>query len=407
MITVISGGAIVDSESMSVREEGDVVIENGAIRQVGGRHSGAADVTVDARGKWVMPGLVDAHVHFRLSTMNFARMTHWTEVEWGIHMARLAEDTVRRGFTSVRDLGGDVKGLIRAIASGAVVGPRIVRAGQMLTQTGGHGDTRGGDLAVPECSCNMPGTEFGIVADGVDAVTKASRHLLRDGSDFIKVHVSGGVASPADPIDSLQYTPAEIRAAVTEAEHRHTYVAAHAYSAESITMAVENGVRSVEHGNLIDTAAAEAVVRHGAVMVPTLVTYRAMDEVGEKLGLPARNRAKNADILAAGLRSLETAGAAGVTFGFGTDLIGETQMLQRQELAIRAEVQSPADVLRSMWTVNPTLMPTRLPIGVLREGAAGDVVVSNVDPVSDLTRFARDDDAITAVVLAGNLAHSV
>lgn len=405
MITVITGGAIVDTSSMSVSSEGDVVIENGIIVQVGGRHTGSADITVDATRQWVMPGLIDAHVHFRLATMNFVRMASWTEVEFGIHMARLAENTVRRGFTTVRDLGGELRGLRRAIASGAVLGPRIVAAGQMLTQTGGHGDTRGGEIAVPECACHMPGTVFGIVADGVDAVTKASRHLLREGSDFLKIHVSGGVASPSDPIDSVQYTPAEIRAAVVEAEHRNTYVAAHAYSAESITMAVENGVRTVEHGNLVDDAAAAVIAKHNAVMVPTLTTYRAMSDLGEKFGLPARNRAKNADILEAGLRSLEIATRAGVALGYGTDLIGETQTLQRHELAIRSEVQNPADVLRSMWQVNPSLCHLEGTIGVLREGARGDVVVASVNPLEKLVEFAHSDDAVTSVIMAGKVVH--
>lgn len=405
MISVIAGGSLLDTSSMSFSGEGDVVIENGIIVQAGGRYHGAADVVVEAAGQWVMPGLIDGHVHFRLATMNFSRMTSWTEVEYGIHMARLAEDTIRRGFTTVRDLGGELRGLRRAIASGAVVGPRIVAAGQMLTQTGGHGDTRGGDLAVPECACHMPGTVFGIVADGVDAVTKASRHLLREGSHFLKIHVSGGVASPSDPIDSVQYTPAEIRAAVVEAEHRNTYVAAHAYSPESITMAVENGVRSVEHGNLVDDAAAAAIARHNAVMVPTLVTYRAMSELGETFGLPARNRAKNADILEAGLRSLEIAERAGVSLGFGTDLIGETQTLQRHELAIRSEIQNPADVLRSMWQVNPALCHLDGKIGVLREGAHGDVVVARVNPLENLTGFARDESSVATVIKTGEVVH--
>lgn len=402
MITVVTGGSILDTASMSYLGEGDVVIEDGTIRQVGGTHTGVVDVTVDARGGFVMPGLIDAHVHFRLATMNFARMTSWTEVEFGIVMARLAAETVKRGFTTVRDLGGDLKGLIRSINSGETVGPRILRAGLMLTQTGGHGDTRGGDLAAP-CACEMPGTQFGLVCDGVDAVIKGARHVLRDGSDFIKMHVSGGVASPADPIDGVQYTHEEIRAAVTEARHRHTYVAAHAYNPESITMAVESGVESIEHANLIDASAAAAVARHGATIVPTLVTYAAMNDVGPKLGLPRRNLEKNVAILEAGMRSLEIALAASVTLGFGTDLIGETQSYQNRELAIRAEVQSARDVLHSMWNVNARLLRMEGRIGVLAEGAHGDVVVSNVDPLVDIAGFADQATSITHVIQSGRV----
>ena len=403
MITVISNGHIIDARTLTVAGEGDIVIEDGTIRQCSGTFSGNADTVIDAHGKFVMPGLIDGHVHFRLATMNFPRMERWSEVEFGINMARLAHETLQRGFTSVRDLGGDVKGLIRAIQAGSASGPRIVTAGQMLTQTGGHGDTRGGDLSTPQCACEMPGNHFGLVCDGVDAVIKGSRHLLRGGSDFLKMHVSGGVASPADPVDGVQYTHEEIRAAVTEAAHRNTYVAAHAYIPESITMAVESGVKSIEHGNLIDAKSAAAVAAHGAVLVPTLVTYFAMSEVGKSLGLPARNIEKNGAILEAGLRSVETAVNAGVTLGFGTDLIGETQSYQNRELAIRAEVQPARDVLDSLWNVNARLLRMEGLIGTLAEGAHGDVVVSNVNPLDDLAAFSRHGDSISHVVLAGQV----
>ena len=403
MITAIVNGNILDTTSMTVVGEGDLVVENGQFVQVGGRHSGKADTTVDARGAFVMPGLIDGHVHFRLATMNFARLERWTEVEFGIVMAGLAADTVHRGFTTVRDLGGDVSGLVRAIADGRTHGPRIVRAGLMLSQTGGHGDTRGGALDAPSCACAMPNTIFGLVADGPDAVRKGARHILRDGSDFLKVHVSGGVASPSDPVDAIQYTHDEIRAAVVEAEHRHTYVAAHAYSAESITMAAHAGVKSFEHANNIDHVAAELLAEKDATMVPTLVTYLAMDEMGEKLGLPEQNRRKNKVILESGLRSVEIALQAGVALGFGTDLIGETQQMQNRELAIRGSIQPAAEVLRSMWIENARLCRLEGRIGVLTEGAVGDVVVSNVNPLDDLTRFADHQNSITHVVQGGRV----
>lgn len=403
MITVISRGNILDTQSLTVVGEGDVVIEDGVIRQSGGRHNGKGDISIDAHGKYVMPGLIDAHVHFRLATMNFARLNHLTEVEFGIIMARLAGETVQRGFTTVRDLGGDLRGLRRAITSGIAPGPRIVSAGRMLTQTGGHGDTRGGDLDTPQCACEMPGTVFGLVCDGVDAVIKGARHLLRDGSDFLKMHVSGGVASPADPIDGVQYTHDEIRAAVTEAHHRHTYVAAHAYNPDSIIMAVESGVRSIEHGNLIDAAAAKVVARHDATLVPTLVTYFAMSEVGRQLGLPQRNIEKNSAILDAGLRSVETARATGVRLGFGTDLIGETQSYQNREMQIRAEVQPAREVLDSLWNVNARLLGMEGRIGTLAEGAHGDVVVSRVNPLENLPSFADHSNAISHVLLGGRV----
>ncbi len=401
MRTLVRDGNVLDTATMKFMGSQDVLIEGGLIVDVAPNLSAKADVTVDAAGRYVMPGFVDAHVHFRLATMDFRRLTAWSEVEFGVVMARLARETVERGFTTVRDLGGEVSGLMSAIRHGHTVGPRIVRAGRMLSQTGGHGDTAGGQLDVPACACSFRSDAFSIVADGPDAVRKAARHLLRDGSDFLKIHVSGGVASPTDPLDSIQYTPEEITAVVTEATHRGTYVAAHAYSPEAITMAVSNGVHSVEHANLIDKTTAALVASRGAVMVPTLSTYKAMNDVGSRLGLPAANQQKNIVVYESGLESLEIAVGAGVTLGLGTDLIGETQSYQNQEFAIRAEVQPAVDILRSMWVVNPQLCRLTGKIGVLSPGAFGDVVVSTVDPLENIVAFADHGKSISHVIQAG------
>lgn len=273
----------------------------------------------------------------------------------------------------------------------------------MLTQTGGHGDTDGRDRDVPSCACSLRSDHFSIIADGVEAVRKSCRHLLRDGSDFLKIHVSGGVASPSDPLDSIQYTPEEISAAVTEASHRGTYVTCHGYTPDAIQMAVAAGVGCVEHGNLIDTATADAMTAAGTTLVPTLVTYKAMNEFGAAMGLPKANLDKNAIIYESGLSSLEIARDAGVTLGFGTDLIGESQTMQNQELAIRSEVQSAEEILRSMWEVNAKLCRLEGQIGVIAPGAHGDVVLSTVNPLEDLTAFADYETALTQVVQGGRV----
>lgn len=401
MRTVIANGAVLDTSVMEFVGERDVVIDDGTIVEVSAGYIGEADLRVDAAGQYVLPGLIDAHVHFRLATLDFRRLSQMSEVEFGIHMARSATETLQRGFTTVRDLGGDVSGLIRAIDGGAVAGPRIVRAGRMLTQTGGHGDVESGPRAAPSCACDMRSTAFSIVADGVDAVIKAARHNLRAGSDFLKVHVSGGVASPSDPLESVQYTAAELEAVVTEAQHRQTYVAAHAYSPEAIRLAVTAGVHSIEHGNMLDAPAATLMADHGAVLVPTLSTYQAMSDFGAKLGLPARNLDKNAAVHQAGMTSLEVARDAGVAMGFGTDLIGETQSMQNGELAIRAEVLSATEILRSLWVVNSQLCHLEGVIGVLAPGAVGDVVVSSIDPLVDVRGFADHTRSLTHVIKGG------
>jgi imidazolonepropionase-like amidohydrolase len=389
-----------DTDRMVMRPDSTITIEDGRIAAIGPSDSGNADQTIDAKGRFVIPGLIDAHVHFRLATMDFRKLASWSEVEYGIAMQRLSRETLQRGFTTVRDLGGDVEGLIRAIKAGMAEGPRIVRAGRMLTQTGGHGDAEGGPRPVPQCACEMRHTAFGIVSDGVDAVRKASRHNLRDGSDFLKIHVSGGVATPSDPLESIQYTKDEIAAVCQEARNRHTYVAAHAYSPESIRLAVENGVYTLEHGNLIDADAAALAAKHNAVLVPTLATYEAMEEVGAQLGLPLANRQKNKKVYEAGIGSIEIARKAGLTLGFGTDLIGETQARQNREFTIRAAVETPVQILHAMYVVGAKLCRLEGEIGTLKPGVVADLVICDKNPLDDI-RILSSPAAFSHVIQAG------
>lgn len=401
MRTIIRNGHVLDTDAMAITGEADVVIEDGIVASSTGKASGSADIEIDAGGAYILPGFIDAHVHMRLATMDFRKLAQWSEVEFGIIMQKLAADTLSRGFTTVRDLGGEVRGLKRAIKQGLARGPRLFHAGRMLTQTGGHGDADGADRPVPDCACQMPHTAFSIIADGADAVRKAARHNLRDGSDFLKIHVSGGVASPSDPLDSTQYTEDEVRAATQEAINRHTYVAAHAYTPEAIRLAVENGVKTIEHGNLLDRESAALMAAKDAVLVPTLSTYEAMHDVGKQLGLPARNLEKNTIVFESGLASLELAKAAGVTMGFGTDLIGETQVRQNREFEIRAEVEDPRDILHSLYRVNAELCRLTGKAGTLQPGAFGDAVISKANPLEDIRALARPQETFTHVLQAG------
>lgn len=181
-------------------------------------------------------------------------------------------------------------------------------------------------------------------------------------------------------------------------------MAAHAYTPEAIQLAVRNGVKCIEHGNLLDEETARVMVEHDAWLVPTLITYKGMADEGVRFGFPERNLAKNKVVLASGVESLRIAEKAGVTMGWGTDLIGEIQSLQRHEFAIRAEVQSAESILNAMYVVNPMILKRADQIGRLEPSMQGDVVLTTVNPLDDIASLANDD-AVTQVIKGGQLCH--
>lgn len=402
MIVTISNGTVLDTETMELVGERTLVIEGDRIvDQVDGPSSVSADLDIDAAGQFVLPGFIDAHNHHSLVTMDYPRLSSMSDIERGIAMAGLAEANVRRGFTTVRDTGGDCRGLIQAIANGLCMGPRIVQAGRVLSQTGGHGDFRAGEVHPPECGCQMYSDHESFVVDGVDSVRKAARQALRDGSQFLKIMTSGGISSPTDPFDSVQFTAEEISAITVEAEHRRTYTTSHAYLPESIQLAINNGVTCIEHGNGLDETTAHQMTSLGVTMVPTLVTYKAIPEVGAKMGFPQVFIDKSGGVLEMGLRSVEIATAAGVELGFGTDLLGESQTWQNREFEIRADLEPAADVLRSVYVTNAKLCRLAGEVGTLAPGAFADVLVSNVNPLEDLAALAEPDVCLTTIIQNG------
>jgi imidazolonepropionase-like amidohydrolase len=235
-------------------------------------------------------------------------------------------------------------------------------------------------------------------------VRKAAREELRRGARQIKIMASGGVASPSDPIWNVQYSVEEMRAIVEEAQGWRTYAMAHAYTPEAITRAVAAGVRTIEHGNLIDAEAAAHMKRAGAYLVPTLVTYHALDELGRALGFPAASQAKVQDVLDAGLASLEIARDAGVPMGFGTDLLGEAHEQQSRELSIRAQVLPPAEILRSATLTNAEILGQEGELGVVAPGARADLLVVDGDPLSDLSLLEGQGRHLPVVMAGGRLA---
>ncbi|WP_460741634.1 metal-dependent hydrolase family protein [Mariniluteicoccus endophyticus] len=301
-----------------------------------------------------------------------------------------------RGFTTVRDIGGADFGIKEAQREGLVRGPRLFMGGKALSQTGGHGDMRGPGRNVwdPHYCCPI----IARVADGVDEVRRAARDEIRRGADHIKIMVSGGVASPTDRIDSTQYSMDEIRAIVEEAVAANRYVAAHAYTAKAILRALEGGVRSIEHANLMDESVVDALKEHDAFVTMNLVTYWALQEEGRRHGLPEVMYRKIEAVLDGGVKALKLCHDAGIIPAYGSDLLGGMQRHQSKELTIRAEHVPAIDVIRSATSQAAKLLRDDR-LGRLTPGAYGDLLVVDDDPLEDMAVLG--DARIRTVVQEG------
>jgi len=396
---------LLDPLRSELLEGHDILVEGGVVREVSDKplQSKTARV-IDAKGKTVMPGLIDLHVHVIAVELNLSRQVHMPNVLITLRSVPMLRGMLRRGFTTVRDAGGAGFAFKQAVDAGLAQGPRLFVSGRALSQTGGHGDMRGrSDFLDPAATCStcVRVGALARVVDGVDAVRRAVREELQMGADQIKIMASGGVASPTDPVGAFGYSEDEIRAIVEEASGRGTYVMAHAYTAAAIARAVRCGVRTIEHGNLVDAPTAALMAELGAYAVPTLVTYDALANEGESFGLPKESVAKVADVREAGLRSLEIYRKAGVKMGFGSDLLGESQRLQSDEFRLRADVLSPAEAIASATVVGAEVlgMPDRL--GRLVPGALADILVVDGNPLRDVECLLGQGERIPLVMKEG------
>jgi imidazolonepropionase-like amidohydrolase len=401
---ILENATLLDLAEGHARPGHHIAIEGTHIAEVSERpiRSGSA-TRIDLAGQYVLPGLIDAHFHATLTEMNPVRSRELSASLMTARAGVLLRNALQRGFTTVRDMCGADWGLRTAIAEGSLTGPRLFIAGRALSQTGGHGDLRRRTEDEAACNCADALAYMSVIADGVSAVQQAAREQLRQGVDHLKVFVSGGVVSPNDPLASAQYTDEELRAVVHEARSWGTYVAAHAYTADAISRAVAAGVRTIEHGNLLDSEAAALMARNGSFLVPTLVTYEAMANKGKGMGLSELSLGKLRSVTESGLRSIELALQAGVQIGFGTDLLGELHACQSDELAIRARVQKPHEVLRSATEVNARILGREGELGVIAPGTLADLIACRRSPIENLSLLCGQGAGLTLVIKDGRI----
>jgi imidazolonepropionase-like amidohydrolase len=395
---------VFDGQSADCPEGMSVLVADGLIREVSDRPINASGARVlDAGGRTLMPGLIDAHMHAFASDVSVQKIEALGPAYRTAHAVRMLGHALDSGFTTVRDVGGGNYSLARAIADGLVRAPRFFYAGKVLSMTGGHGDFRQiEDEPHASCACAAPNS-IAHVADGVDACLRGAREELRQGAHCIKIMGSGGVASPTDPIWMNQYREDEIRAIVQETTERRSYVSAHCHPASAVRRCVEFGVRSIEHGTLIDDDTARFVAERGAFVVPTMVIIFTLVELGKQLGFPPQSQEKAEFAFKEALSGMDKMRKAGVKVGFGTDLLGSLYTQETREFTLRSEVFTPVEILRQATSISADLMQMKGQLGSIAPGALGDLLVVDGDPLKDISLLAADGRALRAIVRAGEL----
>jgi imidazolonepropionase-like amidohydrolase len=365
---LFTGGQFLDPVSDRLIDGVEVLIEGDRVKEVSDKPIISSTATrIDLRGKTLMPGLIDMHVHVVSAVVNGVQNALTPPSLAALRAGRVMNAMLMRGFTTVRDLGGADLGLLLAVEEGLIDGPRLIICGKALSQTGGHSDPRDRSDTRPLYAGRLG--QVGEIHDGVDGVRRAAREQLRAGASFVKIMANGGVASPNDPIHALGYSRDEIRAIVEEAENAGTYVAAHLYTDKAIARAVECGVHSLEHCNLIQPETARAAAAAGAFAVPTLAAYEGLALEGTSFGLRPESAAKIEIVRKGGMESLGIMRDAGLPMGYGSDLLGQLQKYQTMEFELRARVLPIQEVLQSATTLAAKLCRMEGEIGALVAGA--------------------------------------
>jgi len=406
--TLFQNVRIFDGRSATLSAPSNVLVRGNTIARIS-----VSPITVEANvriiaanGRVLMPGLIDAHWHaFMAATPQMLLMTADPNY---LHLlaARQAAATLMRGFTTIRDLGGPVFGLKRAIDEGVTTGPRIYPSGAFISQTSGHGDFRfafelprvtGGPLSHSEVE------GIAAIADSPDEVRLRAREQLRQGASQIKLMAGGGVASPYNPIESTQYTEPEIRAAVEAADNWGTYVTVHAYTPRAIQQAVAAGVKCIEHGQLIDEPTAKLLADNGIWW--SLQPFMD-DENASPLVNPVSQK-KAQEVFAGTENAYRLAKKYKIKTAFGTDILFDARVAGRQGAILARMVRwyTPAEALKMATADNGELMalsgfinPYPGKLGVVEEGALADLLLVDGNPLENI-KLVEDPDKNFVVIM--------
>jgi len=406
---LLKNAVVIDGTGGDPIANGSVVLEGDRIKEVLRGPSGQLPPgaqTIDCRNQTLLPGLIDGHVHLGAVDANIMEQQRlYPPSMLVIRTLKVIQEALDQGFTTVRDAGGADAGYREAQRQGLIPGPRMFVSGCALSQTGGHGDFRL-PTEVRSPSQDLAGVATRI-CDGVDEVRRGAREQLRRGADFVKVMGGGGCMSPSDEIDTSQYSPDELRAAVFEAEAVGTYVAAHVYSSRSIRNCVSAGIRTLEHGNLMDEIAAKAIKDAGAFLVPTLVTYEMISRMGKSLGIPENNVRKINEARDRGLEALAIAKKLGLKIASGSDLLGPMQHHKGMELELKARVLGPMGAIVATTKTNAELLKKEKDLGTIEAGKLADLILVQGDPLKDIPILQQYQEKITLIIQGGRVYKNI
>jgi imidazolonepropionase-like amidohydrolase len=411
--TLFQNVRIFDGKSSAHSSHSNLIVRGNIIERIATAPIAAEPgvAVIDGAGRTLMPGLIDMHWHAMLVRPTPAALLTGDVGHLTLQAGAEATATLLRGFTTVRDMGGPVFGLKRAIEEGVLPGPRIYPSGAMITVTSGHGDFRH-PFEVPRRvgSPRSRGEQIGgaMIADSPDEVRVRVREQLLLGASQIKLTAGGGVASPNSPLDVSTFTEPELRAAVEAAESWGTYVAAHAYTPVAIQRAIAAGVKCIEHGHLMDEATAGLMAEKGI----WLSTQAFPDEMADVFPVGSQERAKALEVFAGTDRTFELAKRHKVKTAFGTDILFSATLAKRQGelLAKLVRWYRPAEALAIATGTNAQLLalsgkrnPYPAKLGTIEEGALADILLVDGDPLSDISILANPEKNLALIMKDGKI----
>lgn len=408
---LIRNGTLIDGTGKAPLADAAVLVKDNLILDVGqGRNIRQPDTEVteiDAGGGYILPGMIDTHVHVMLEGVNIARdmvtpfsMRFYNSVNY-------LKNTIDAGITSVRDAGGADAGVKQAVESGVIVGPRLQISISVLTITGGHGD--GWMRSGMEYDLFMPYPGFpSCRVDGVEDCRRKVREVLRAGADVIKICSTGGVLSPTDHPEFVQFSPEELEVIVREASYRRgVKVMSHAQGAEGVKNAIRAGIHSIEHGIYLDDEAIELMLKHGTFLVPTLLAPIAVLEAGEKGGMPEYGVRKAREVVEIHSESISRAHKAGVRIAMGTDAGVMPHGTNLRELGLMVNVgMSPMETIIATTKKAAECLGWEDKVGTIETGKLADIILVKTNPIQDIRSLEKVDN-ISLVMKDGRIVKDI